>query len=204
MTTKLLLITQGVVGERLFRKLLEPEFGQQVQVRTSERFMEAVGQARSALLRGQWVMLVPGSESRQRDEIWEQRGFMEFYLSIGFRGQWRSVLLVPEVEVLLFHEPSIPRQLLGREPTEEELARGRKRPRRVLGELLGLKDKALSEELCRRLETVDLSPLEMHRAVRKARVFFRNRLREFAREAARAATRPGWRPGGSPPGAGAG
>ncbi|WP_257457499.1 hypothetical protein [Archangium lipolyticum] len=170
------LVIRGVANALVFRKLLEPEFGPELRVLETDVFSESVSLARSVLgNRKAIVALVAGTRSAERQKIRELYRFLIYALvQIDYPDLWKVVLVVPDAEVLLFQEPSVLRQVLGREPTEEEVTRGRAEPLLVLEELLGLEKLRLDEELCRRLETVDVSPLAGHTAVQQVRQFFRD------------------------------
>ncbi|HLM44182.1 MAG TPA: hypothetical protein VK458_09950 [Myxococcaceae bacterium] len=110
----------------------------------------------------------------KREELRERhRSVVYLLISAGCADMWKLVLMAPETEVLLFQDRGVLRQLLGREPTEEELTRGQTEPRHVLEQALGFKWQALDNELCRRLERVDVSPLAEHPSVQQVREFFR-------------------------------
>jgi hypothetical protein len=165
------LIVRGEAMALVFRKLLEPELGPELRVFDAYSAGSSVSLARSILLnRKSVVALVTDSKPDELRQM--HRSIAYLLISVDCADMWKFVLLVPETEVLLFQDQGVLRQLLGREPREEELTRGRTRPRRTLEQLLRFKGSALDEELCRRLETVDVSPLSEHPAVRQVRQFF--------------------------------
>jgi hypothetical protein len=170
------LVIRGEANALVFRKLLEPELGRDLRVLGTDVFSESVSLARSVLSnRKAIVALVVGTRSAEHQEVRELHRFLVYALvQIECPDLWKIVLVVPEAEVLLFQEQGILRQVLGREPTEEELTRGRAEPLRVLEEIFGLREVLLDEELCRRLEKVDVSSLAAHPAVEQVRRFFRD------------------------------
>lgn len=170
------LVVRGEANALVLRKLLEPEFGPELRVLGTDVFSESVSLARSVLSnRKAIVALVAGTRSAERQKIRELYRFLIYALvQIDYPDLWKVVLVVPEAEVLLFQERGVLSQVLGREPTDEELTRGRTEPLLVLEELLGFKKLRLDEELCRRLEKVDVSALAGHPAVQQVRQFFRD------------------------------
>jgi hypothetical protein len=165
------LVIRGQANARVFRKLLEPEFGRELRVVDSDCVGSSVSLARSILLNRKSVVALV-TEAKPDELRQTHRSIAYLLLSVACADLWKFVLLVPETEVLLFQDRGVLRQVLGREPTEEELTRGRSEPRRTLEELLGLKRLALDGELGRRLEAVDVSPLAEHPAVQQVRQFF--------------------------------
>ncbi|QRK12145.1 hypothetical protein JQX13_20150 [Archangium violaceum] len=165
------LIVRGKAMVLVFRKLLEPEFGRELHVLESDHTGDGVSLARSILLnRKSIVALVTDAKPEELRQT--HRSIVYLLISVACADLWKVALLVPQMEVLLFQERGVLRQVLGREPTEAELTRGQTEPRRVLEEQLGLESWALDEELCRRLETVDMSPLAGQPAVQQVRQFF--------------------------------
>jgi hypothetical protein len=165
------LIVRGQAMALVFRRLLEPELGRELRVVDSDSVGSSVSLARSILLnRKAVVALVTDAKP---DELRQtHRSIAYLLISVACADLWKFVLLVPETEVLLFLDRGILRHVLGREPTEDELTRGQSEPRRTLEELLRCQWFALDGELCRRLETVDVSPLAEHPAVQQVRQFF--------------------------------
>ena len=170
------LVLRGEANASVFRKLLEPEFEGALRVLGTDVFSESVSLARSVLSnRKAIVALVAGTQSAELQKIRELHRFLVYALvQIECPDLWKVVLVVPDAEVLLFQDRGVLRQVLGREPTEEELTRGRCDPVPVLEELFGLKRRPLDKELCRRLEKVDVSSLAEHPAVQQVRQFFRD------------------------------
>lgn len=166
------LVVRGQAMARVFRKLLEPEFGPELRVAAENHVEGSVAAARSKLLRRKYVVALV-TDTKPEELRQTHRSMVYLLIGAGCADLWKLVLMVPQTEVLLFQDRGVLRQLLGREPTEEELTRGQTEPRRVLEEALGLEWLALDEELCRRLESVDLSPLAEHPSVRQVREFFR-------------------------------
>jgi hypothetical protein len=157
---------------QVFRKLLEPECGPELRVTAAESGGGAVMSAKSKLLRRKYVVALV-TDTKPEEIRQTHRSMVYLLISAGCADLWKLVLMVPQTEVLLFQDRGVLRQLLGREPAEEELARGQTEPRRVLEEALGLEGYVLDKELCRRLESVDVSPLAAHPSVQQVREFFR-------------------------------
>jgi hypothetical protein len=158
---------------RVFRKLLEAEFRPELRVFEENSAGGCVIAARSMLLRRKYVVALV-TDAKPEELRQTHRSIVYLLSGVACADLWKISLLVPETEVLLFQDRGVLRQLLGREPTEEELIRGQTEPRRVLEEALGFEWLALDAELCRRLETVDVSPLAEHSSVRQVRQFFRD------------------------------
>ena len=168
------LVTRGAVNALVFRKLLEPEVGQELRVLGTDSFSESVSLARSILAhRKAIVALVVETRTTEPQKCRELHRFLVYTLvQIECPDLWKVVLVMPDTERLFFHERGVLRQVLGREPAEEEWIRGQTEPLRVLEEAFGLEEKLLDEELCRRLERVDVSALAEHPAVQQVRRFF--------------------------------
>lgn len=171
------LVVRGEANALVLRKLLEPEFGPELRVLGTDVFSESVCLARSVLgNRKAIVALVAGTRSAELHKIRELHRFLVYALvQVEDTDLWKVVLVVPEAEVMLFQDRNVLRQVLGREPTEEEWTRGQSEPLQVLKAVFGLENNILlDEELCRRLETVDVSCLAGHSVVQQVRQFFRD------------------------------
>jgi hypothetical protein len=166
------LVVRGQAMARVFRKLLEPEFGPELRLVEEDSAGGSVIAAKSILLRRRYVVALV-TDTKPEEIRQTHRSIVYLLISAACADQWKLVLMAPETEVLLFKDRGVLRQLLGREPTQEELIRGQTGPRRVLEEALGFEGLALDEELCRRLARVDVSPLAEHSSVRQVREFFR-------------------------------
>jgi len=156
----------------VFRRLLQPEFGPEFRVTAAESGGGAVMSAKSKLLRRKYFVALV-TEAKPEEIRQTHRSLVYLLISAGCADMWKLVLMVPQTEVLLFQDRGVLHQVLGREPTAEELTRGQTEPRRVLEEALGREWGACDKELCRRLESVDLSPLAEHPSVQQVREFFR-------------------------------
>lgn len=166
------LVVRGKAMALVFRKLLEPEFGRELRVLDVDHMGEAASLARSILRNRKAVVAVVG-EAKPEELRMLHRHLVFALINVECADLWKIHLVVPQTELLLFLDRGVLRQVLGREPTEEELVRGRTEPRRVLEEHFGLERWDLDEELCRRLESADVSALAGHPAVQQAREFFR-------------------------------
>jgi hypothetical protein len=170
------LITQREADARLLCKLLGPKLSGRLRVDVAEVWSDCVSRARSRLGEGHPVALVLDAGSRKALKVAKHRDFLRFALTLVAPDfMWRVILIQPELPRLYFREPSVLRQLVGHEPTEAQLARARSKPRRVLAELLGVPLPQLDAELCRRLETVDVSPLAPLPSMQRLRRFLQSR-----------------------------
>lgn len=170
------LITQREADAQLLRQLLGPEISSRLRLEAVAVWSDCVAAARSRLAEGHPVALVLDAGSRKASEVAKHRDFLQFALALSApRILWRVILVRPELPRLYFREPDVLRQLVGHEPTEEQLARARSQPRLVLAELLGVSPPELDAELCRRLETVDVSPLAERPSLRRLRRFLQSR-----------------------------
>ena len=170
------LVVRGEATALVLRKLLEPEFGPGLRVLGTDVFSESVSLARSVLgNRKAIVALVVGTRSAELKKIRELHRFLVYTLvQVEYPDSWKVVLVVPDAEVMLFQDREVLRQVLGREPTAEEWTRGQSEPLGVLAEVFGLEERRLDQELCRRLETVDVSCLAEHPVVQQVRRFFQD------------------------------
>jgi hypothetical protein len=166
------LIVRGKAMALVFKKLLEPEFGRELRVLDVDHMGDAASLARSILLNRKSIVAVVG-EAAQEELRMMHRHLVFLLINVECADLWKIHLVVPQTEGLLFLDRGMVRQVLGREPTEEEMLRGRTEPRRVLEEQLGLERRQLDAELHRRLESVDVSSLADHPAVQQVREFFR-------------------------------
>ncbi|MFL5351097.1 hypothetical protein [Archangium sp.] len=166
------LVVRGRAMALVFKKLLEPEFGRELRVLDVDHMGEAASLARSILSNRKAIVAVVG-EATQEELRMMHRHLVFLLINVECADLWKISMIVPQTETLLFLDRGLVRLALGREPTEEEMVRGRTESRRVLEEQLGLERRKLDEELCRRLETADVSPLADHPAVQQVREFFR-------------------------------
>jgi hypothetical protein len=166
------LVVRGKAMALVFKKLLEPEFGRELRVLDVDHMGEAASLARSILSNGKAIVAVVG-EATQEEVRMLHRHLVFLLINVECADLWKISMIVPQTETLLFLDRGVARQVLGREPTEEEMVRGRTEPRRVLEAHFGLERWDLDEELCRRLEPVDVSLLADHPSVQQVREFFR-------------------------------
>lgn len=168
------LVTQRPADARLLCKLLGPELSSKVHVRTCAVWSETVSGSRTLVLQGLPVALVLDAGSRKKLKVERHRHFLKFALMlVGPELLWRVILIKPEIPRLYFRDLSVLRQLVGRDVTAEQLARARSKPRQVLAELFGVSMEELDAELCKRLESVDVSPLAQFPSIRRMRSFLR-------------------------------
>lgn len=165
------LVVRGKAMALVFKKLLEPEFGRELRVLDARHMGDAVSLARSVLRNRKSIVAVVG-EAKPEELRMTHRYLVFLLINVESADQWKISLVVPQTELLLFLDRGVLRQVLGREPTEEERVRGQTDPRRFLEEQLGLEGWDLDEELYRRLEPVDVSSLADHPAVQQVREFF--------------------------------
>ncbi|MFP2910844.1 hypothetical protein ACLESD_38580 [Pyxidicoccus sp. 3LFB2] len=182
-------IASGELAVLILSKLLGPELKGSIKVKNGGGWAGAIGEADSRLSNNLDVALVlgpyekPGPNKREIDKI-------RIYSLLRDASQdslVRVILLKTPVEGLLFRVPGILFQLVGREPTAEQLARARIKPQEVLAELLGVKPDALVEVLRPRLEAVDLTPLTTVPGIRRLRRFMRVCARRYEARLARRA-----------------
>lgn len=112
--------------------------------------------ARSFLANGKGdVVLVVDADSSDPDQIMARKHFLEHSLgSIASRARSLVVVVVPELEALLFHDKALLEALVKRPVTESEFIRGKYEPKKVLRELLG--GVPLNEAFRTRLPALDL------------------------------------------------
>ncbi|MFP2928730.1 hypothetical protein ACLESO_26745 [Pyxidicoccus sp. 3LG] len=171
----------------LLRELLGPELAGRIRWIDGEGWHGAVGMADSRISNEAAVALVlgpskkSGTNAREQDKATIYRGLHAVHAGSRFR----VFLLRTAPEGLLFRSPELLRQLVGREPSPEQLARARKQPGKVLAELLDVKPESLAGALRPRLETVDLTPLRSIQSIRRLRSFMRTCVRRYEATLAR-------------------
>jgi hypothetical protein len=166
------LVTTYEADARLLTRLLGPEFRGRIRVQATRSWSASVSVARTLLFDGTPVALVLDAESWKRSKIEEHRQFLRFALGLANgKPLWKAILVKPEIPRLYFRDLGVLRQLVGREPTEEQLARARAKPRRVLAELLGVSMAQLDTILRWRLRHVDVSPLARLPSIQRLRTF---------------------------------
>ena len=156
-------VTEGPMDEALLAFLLRrAASGRGVEIisRSGRGRSEAESLA-SSILAGlrEPVVLVVDADSRDARRIEEQRRDFADLLGMHAPGSmWRVVLMVPEIEALLFRDPGLVREALDVELDERLLYRAKYEPRAVLKELLA--EAGVSyQDLLMRLEEADLSVL---------------------------------------------
>lgn len=158
---KLNVVTEGPNDEALLRLLLpRAANGHSVEIilRSGRGWSEAESLASSVLagLR-EPVVLVVDADTRDERLIEERRRDLSDLLGMhGPESMWRVILMVPEMEALLFRDPSLLRSALGLELDERLLYRAKFEPRTVLEELLARVGLSY-QQLLARLESSDLS-----------------------------------------------
>lgn len=166
-------ITSSNTAVLVLKKLLGPELAGRVRLKNGGGWDGAVTEAGSRLMNELDIALVigpskgPGPNQRERDKL-RVYGFLQHS---GLASLLRVFFLRTPPEGLLFRDPDIIRQLVGRDPTPEQLARARMKPRQVLAELLGVEPRKLVGALRPRLEMVDLTPLHSMPGIRRFRKF---------------------------------
>jgi hypothetical protein len=166
------LVTRYKADARLLVRLLGPELQDRIGVFALRNWSDCVSGSRTLLFEGNPVALVLDAESRKRPKIDEHRQFLHFALGLANRrALWKVILVKPEIPRLYFRDLGVLRQLVRQEPTEEQLARARSKPRLVLAELLGVPVGRVDTMLRWRLRHVDVSPLAQFRSIQRLRAF---------------------------------
>ncbi|QSQ23453.1 hypothetical protein JY651_00245 [Pyxidicoccus parkwayensis] len=154
-------ITSSHSAVLVLKKLLGPELAGKVRLKNGGNWDGAVTQTSSRMVNRLDIALVigpskkPSANQREYDKL-RVYGFLRH---TPLAALLRVFFLRTPPEGLLFLDPDIIRQLVGREPTPEQFARARMRPRKVLAELLEVKPARVATALRPRLEKVDLTPL---------------------------------------------
>lgn len=181
-------IASGEAAVLVLRKLLGPELAGRIKVKNGGGWASAIIEAQSRLNNGLDVALVlgpyekPGPNAREIDKT-----HIYALLRDANLGSLRRVILLrTSPEGLLFRKPELLLQVVGREPTPEQLARARMKPGEVLAELLGVKPESLAKALRPRLESVDLTPLTQVPGIRRLLRFMQVCARKYDARRARA------------------
>jgi hypothetical protein len=159
-----IIITESPVARKLMERLINSHpvlRDRQIEYRTTEGRYASIAKARTImLLRHEPIVLVADAD---RDDLEDEEQYPVLKGLIAQGGppsQWRVIFFRPSTEVLLFHDDALRRALLPVEPTEEQLRRARRRPKRVLAELFAQAgEKKWTQALVRRLEQVEPSVL---------------------------------------------
>jgi hypothetical protein len=182
------IITESPVARKLVERLVSCHpalHGRQMEFRDTEGRHGTLSKAQTILLvRHEPVVMVAdadkGYENGEDDEDYEdydQRALVERVLSrIAGTYWWRFILFDPSMEVVLFQDEALRRALLPMGPTEKQLRRARRRPKRVLAELFSQAgEQDWSQALMQRLEQVDLSVLWATKKLKRLESFLLKR-----------------------------
>lgn len=169
------IVTEGPGEVALIRELLKPEFDpeqQPIRIVSGGGWSGADSLARTILaVRNEPVVLIVDSDTNDPAQIQERRQFLEASLGqVGPRLLWRILLVVPEIEAILFQDKQTLEELVGKVVSDEQFLRGQYEPRKILKELTA--DPSRSKEfLAKRLPQTDLSALRKLPLVRELKEF---------------------------------
>jgi hypothetical protein len=182
-------VTSSDTSTVVLARLLGPELERSAELIDGRSWVQAVSRARAISHGGSIVALVLGPRGKRGPDAreWDKAYAYSLMNPNGERTglPMRVILLRSSPEGLLFLEPTILRQLVGREPGPEHLEWARTAPRRALADLLGVKPAALSTALRARLEGVDLTPLASRPPIRRLRKFIHAQIERSERRPAR-------------------
>jgi hypothetical protein len=121
------------------------------------------------------VAIVVDADSVDPREVWRVRDELEERVE-QHPDDFRVLLFEPSIEVVFFHDRAWLEGFLGRAVSEADFERGRREPREVLRELLGVKDgPVVTEDFLARLRTTDVTPLRSHPVLVELRKFIDER-----------------------------
>jgi hypothetical protein len=161
-------ITESPVARRLAERLVacHPVLRErQIEFRDTEGRHPTISKAHTILFERHMPVAILADADQDRegeeDADYDQRGLIESILFdvASFRA-WRVLLFEPSMDVLLFRDEALRRAILPVEPTEKQLRRARRRPKRVLAELFAQAgEQDWVHALIQRLDQVDPSVL---------------------------------------------
>ncbi len=135
---KTVIITEGITDKLLLMNLFR-EYPD-LEIIVGSGYSSALGLASSILSsKNARVILVADADSNDPATIAERRDFIFSYLRRAPRNEDLAVVLFePQIEAVLFQEPSVIKEITGEEFTPGELIEGRYQPKRVLEKRFGL------------------------------------------------------------------
>ncbi len=159
------IVTSGIVAGKLMRCLMNghPRLRErEIRIQAAEIGSQASLLASNILTR--WrvpLIVVADANTLSPDLMQEQRGWMELLLwTSAAQGDWRVLLIAPEVAVLLFRDEQLLRSVVPVSPSFEQSIRARYEPTRVLAELFAQAgEQPFPDVLLERLDKLDASSL---------------------------------------------
>jgi hypothetical protein len=175
------IVTEGQLDEALIGQLLRSHPALRdlnIRVRAAGGRSAAQSKARTILTeRREPVALVVDADTVDPRAVQQQRGFLEARLEqTAPPEEWRVILIVPEIEVLLFEDEKILQALVPQKPSPEDLIRARYEPKRVLERLLEKAGGRAALDARLRLGIVDLQSLWRSEALRPLEEFLLQKL----------------------------
>ena len=159
------IVTDGAFAQLLLEQMVRQHpllRSRELRVSDAGEWSGAQSKARTILvLKHQPVALVADAGAFEPEGITEQRCFLEWGLEqVAPRHRWRVILLIPQVEGLLFRNERLLRALVEDMPSFEQTIRARYEPRRVFAELMRHEGRrSLPAVLPQRLAQAELMPL---------------------------------------------
>ena len=150
-------ITEGESDQALVEFVLRkvaPEAD--VRVRSAGGRSSAVSLARSHLVSKQErLLLLLDADTTNAERLAEQKMILEDSLaSVADRSKFDVILAQPELEAVLFADRQIVHRLTGREPSDEQMTRGKYQPKGALQEIAG--SRPLITQRLARLQDADV------------------------------------------------
>jgi hypothetical protein len=173
------ILTEAPVTRKIVERLIDCHpllHDQDIQLREPDDRYGVITRARAILLaRREPVAVVADADQvdPEEDEEYNQRALMKHLIGKAAPlSEFRVLLFRPCTEVLLFRDETLRQALLPVEPSEEQLRRARRRPKRVLTELFSQSGEGpYPKALLRRLDRVDPSVLWNHRKFKRLESF---------------------------------
>jgi hypothetical protein len=177
-----IVITESPLANKLVERLIDCHpllCDRHIERREAESRYATSSKARTILLLKHLPVAVVADADRgyKEDEEYGQRALLEGLLDMAAsRREWRVIYFDPSIELLLFRDEALRRALLPVEPTEKQLRRARRKPKRVLAELFAqVGEQNWAQALIRRLEQVDPSVLWATKKLKRLESFLLKR-----------------------------
>lgn len=175
----IVILTEAPVTRKLVERLIDCHpllHGQDIQLREPDSRSGVISRARTILIvRHEPVAVVADADQvdPEEDEEYNQRALMKHLIGKAAPlSEFRVLFFRPCTEALFFRYESLRRALLPVEPSEQQLRRARRRPKRVLAELFAQSAEGpYPEALLKRLDRVDPSVLWSHRKFKRLESF---------------------------------
>jgi hypothetical protein len=174
-----MLITEGQDDVTLLRSILDDGAMSAIKYISAGGWSGADALARSYLTDPDVrVAVVVDADTLDANGAAERKRFLERSLGqIAPHSRWCAVVVVPEIEALLFENRSMIEGLLGKPVDPTEFVRGKYEPKTVLSELMpGVR----LNHLYSRLASVDLSALRNRPEIEELSRFLLNKRRKVA------------------------